>query len=496
MTSINGNYLILPQKYYQNSQIPSAPAFRGGVESNPLPAQATQPLSYPPDTVEISATDKIKKPKDKMSTAAKAGVTALGVLGGLAIGAVCFAKHQSGKLTKLYNEKMQLVNLAEKIDFKEAKTVDEGIKFAKEVLKIGEVDSNFTLDAINYANRGLVDVSNANKGHLFMPKKMHFVDAKDKYSACVIQTIDSPHFGELYINSRNFNNKELDEWLQGSLGLNKKEVAETAKKTTDTNKKQFTYFVQPDNHTKDLLSRYRKDTNSLTITEKRDQKQTLINASEIRDAHVKRAPLTTLNIWKNDLTKAGINVDVEEFKKLSTEKQAEQLNELLSQLHEKICKNLGVPVPFVTARKTIYHEMGHLQDFAKNLKELDLKHWKFSWSEAWKEADKNVKEGHLFKSNHSAEIDHVDNRWGGLTYSGYKELFEKNPAKFKKRYPDLYEFLTNQEYQQAAGKVSEYAQTSIGEFIAETYAKMVRGDKIPDDVMKLYEKYNGPKLGG
>ena len=146
--------------------------------------------------------------------------------------------------------------------------------------------------------------------------------------------------------------------------------------------------------------------------------------------------------------------------------------------------------------ETIYHEMGHLQDFAKNLKELDLKHWNFSLSEIWKEADKNVKEGHPFKRNNSTEIEHVDNRWGGLTYSGYKELFEKDPAKFKKRYPDLYEFLTNQEYQQSAGKVSDYAQTSIGEFIADTYAKMVRGDKIPDDVMKLYEKYNGPKLGG
>ena len=171
MSSINSNYLILPQNYYQNSQIPCAPAFRGGVESNLLPAQATQPLSYPPDTVEISVANKIKKPKEKMSTGAKVGVTALGVLGSLAIGAVCFAKHQSGKLTKLYNEKMQLVNLAEKIDFKEAKTVEEGIKFAKDVLKIGEVDSNFTLEAINYANKGLVDVSNANKGHLFMPKK-------------------------------------------------------------------------------------------------------------------------------------------------------------------------------------------------------------------------------------------------------------------------------------------------------------------------------------
>ena len=54
---------------------------------------------------------------------------------------------------------------------------------------------------------------------------------------------------------------------------------------------------------------------------------------------------------------------------------------------------------------------------------------------------------------------------------------------------------TNQDYQQSAGKVSSYAQTSIGEFIAETYAKMVRGEKIPDDVMTLYNKYNGPKLG-
>ena len=61
MSSINSNYLILPQNYYQSSQIPCTPVFCGGVKSNPLPAQATQPLSYPPDTVEISAKDKIQK---------------------------------------------------------------------------------------------------------------------------------------------------------------------------------------------------------------------------------------------------------------------------------------------------------------------------------------------------------------------------------------------------------------------------------------------------
>ena len=494
MTTIDSNYPNLPQNYYQNVQTPCVTAFRGVTTSNPIPTQPAQSLSYPPDTVEFPAENKIKtqnqKKKQGMSTAAKAGVTALGVLGGLAIGAVCLVKHQTGKLTKLYNEKMQLVNLAEKIDFKEAKTVDEGIKFAKEVLKIGEVDSSFTLDAINYANRGLVEVSNANKGHLFMPKKMHFVDAKDEYSACVIRTIEAPNFGELYINSRNFNNKELDEWLKRSLGLNKKEVSETVKKTTQSNKKEFTYSVKYDERTKDLARKYRDNPNSLTITEKIDLKQTMVNASEMWEADVKRAPLATLNIWKNDLTKAGIKVDIEEFKNLSTEKQAERLNELLSQLSKKIGK-LGVSVPFVTARETIYHEMGHLQDFAKNLKELDLKNCKLP---SFKDAYNDAKNGRKHVSD--AEVEQVGNRWSGLTYSGYKELFEKNPAKFKKRYPDLYEFLTNQEYQQTAGKVSEYAQTSIGEFIAETYARMVRGDKIPDDVMKLYEKYNGPKLGG
>ena len=128
-----------------------------------------------------------------------------------------------------------------------------------------------------------------------------------------------------------------------------------------------------------------------------------------------------------------------------------------------------------------------MQDFAKNLKELDIKHWKMpSFKDAWNE----VKNGK--KHQNTAKIEFVDNRWSGLTYDGFQELFEKNPKKFKKQYPDLYEFLTNQETQQTAGKISGYAQTSIGEFIADTYAKMIRGEKLPDDVMALYKKYNGP----
>ncbi len=133
--------------------------------------------------------------------------------------------------------------------------------------------------------------------------------------------------------------------------------------------------------------------------------------------------------------------------------------------------------------------MGHLQDYAKNLKELDVKNWKIpTFKDAWKDA----KAGKKHPNN--TEIDHVNNRWKGLTYDGLKDLFEKEPDKFKKKYPDLYEFLTNQTTQQTAGKISWYAQTSIGEFVAEVYAKLVSGVKLPDDVMELYKKYNGPMI--
>mgnify|MGYP007025928192 FL=1 len=167
MSAINNYYSKIPQNYYQIQRTQTVPTF--GADSAVSNQQPQPELSNPVDTVEISGINSPKKSKEKRSTAAKIGIAALGLIGGFTAIGICGLKHQTNKLTKLYNEKMQLVNLAEHIDFKEAKTVEEGIKFAKDVLKIGEVEGNFTLDAINYANRGLVEISNANKGHLFMP---------------------------------------------------------------------------------------------------------------------------------------------------------------------------------------------------------------------------------------------------------------------------------------------------------------------------------------
>ena len=353
---------------------------------------------------------------------------------------------------------------------------------------MGEVDSNFTLDAINYANRSITKVSNANKGKLFIPKKMHYIHENKGWAAAVVKDIESKNFGELYINSHYFDNNFLDKSLKKMLGISQKATSESTQKVAKETKNKLNYTAIFDEHTKELARKFKNDPNSLTITEKRDLHCTIRESSSQGKGQLKRAPLSTLMAWKNQLEEAGIKVDVDAFKKLNTEKQAEKLKELLIQLQDKKGR-LDYKVPFIRSDYLIYHEMGHLQDFAKNMKELDLKHWKFpSFKKAWN----YVKNGRMHAND--AGVEQLDNRWCGLTYDGYKELLDKNPTKFKKRYPDLYEHLTNQEIQQTAGKVSWYAPTGIGEFIAEVYAKMIRGDKIPDDVMKLYKKYNGPTI--
>ena len=60
----------------------------------------------------------------------------------------------------------------------------------------------------------------------------------------------------------------------------------------------------------------------------------------------------------------------------------------------------------------------------------------------------------------------------------------------------MYEFLTNKKIHSTALEVSSYASTSIGEFVAETYAKMIAGKHLSDDVIALYKKYNGPLPNG
>ena len=61
------------------------------------------------------------------------------------------------------------------------------------------------------------------------------------------------------------------------------------------------------------------------------------------------------------------------------------------------------------------------------------------------------------------------------------------------------DFINSQEKQQIANRISSYASTSPLEFVAEVYSKLISkavngGEKLSDDVMKLYAEYKGPSL--
>ncbi len=449
---------------------------------------------YPNDSVELS--DKQENKTEKKSKL-KNFVIGTGTVLTAAVGTIILlARYQGNKIAKLYENKLIISNLPEKLEFKEAKTIEEGIKFAKEILGIKEVDKNFTLEAINTANRGLVDVSNANKGKLFIPTKLGFQAPKSKdddYLAYVIKDINSPNFGNMVINKNYFDEKILDKEIKDFLYTEKgKRYFTLNEKTGDIATVLIVGCVRPF-PSKDLMmlvEEFYKDSSKLSIYDKQKLFYSLQYGTD-NALGVLRSPLEHIKnlAWaKRHLFNGTVNID--EVSKLSNEKQAEILKNMVQKLEDsgsfwEFKYNIELP------ETTIYHEMGHLQDFARNLKELDVKQWYINLKQIWKDSWHKTKTGEDLSRVH---VEEVDNRWGAISKEYYKKLLDEKPKEFKKFYPDLYEFITNQKTQQSAGKVSSYAQSGIGEFIAETYKDMIAGKNLPDDVIQLYRKYKGPEL--
>ena len=446
-------------------------------------ANSTNSLERTPekDTIETK-----KEEKKGLSKAAKWGLGIAGTIGTLVLTMSLISRHQTKALTKLYKEKMVFKELPEKLEFKEAKTLDEALKFAKETLGIEKIDKNITLDAMNYVNRGIVDVSNANKGRLFVPKIVSFKNTKENFIACVDPNIKTKHFGELTLNKGYFDNGYLNKYIQDHFKYNngKKMFLKEGESVAFSN---FDVWYSPTNKLRKILLKFYKNPDSISIKEKRDLVYGYWQASQ----NLKNTALYRPDNFYNEIIKkyGKQKYTIQEFKALDLKEQSEILKTTLKK------HPLERIFDFDSGLKTMYHEMGHLQDFAKNLKELDLKKWDFDFikicKESWKEAKLERKTG-IKKDNKVYE--YVDNRWGGSTYDGYKDLLKNNPKKFQEKYPDLYKHLTDKEIQNITGQVSWYSQTSIGEFIAEVYAGLIKGEKYSDEVINLYKKYNGPLL--
>lgn len=364
----------------------------------------------------------------------------LGIGAGLAaagsIGAVIYLI-MHGKVGKA-------TQLAEHIDFKPAQTIEEAIQFGRDNLKIKKY-KGFTendLEVLNFINEGLTNVSNKLKGTIRLPKTIKYKDIKDSTLAQV-----GPFSKSFELNKNIFGN--MDKTIKDILkpieesGLIKVSI-------TENNKMKYSFLKAFDeNSIKPLIRQIAnyKCGNCKTLKEKVDLYNSLGVLLDTFNA-AKKSPFRIIKqlienpAVKEACQKSGISTDLEKIKTLSLAEQ----NQIVAQIFAKtgIKASLSFNIKDNSEFHAIYHELGHLQDVQQRCFDT-TDHCNFEYSKYPKELKKWVDNG--------ADI-------------------------------------------QTANRVSEYASHGEGEFVAETFAKLMDGAKLPDDVIELYKRVKGPAIPG
>ncbi len=476
------------------------PVFRG-VASNPQPQCGFrgETASYPQvqpqlqtDTVEISsAKDKITKKKG-MSTGAKWAVGIGGTLTAALTAGVLLMRHDHKKLLKLCKDKIKLSDLPENLEYN-ATTREEAMKFAKETLGIKEVDESFSDLALHDTLKAIVDVSNANKGKVYIPPKLKFESMEDNTRAYTVLTLNSEEYGAISVNKKYYDDEFLTKYLKKVFDIKDEKVTEKASQKVVESASQGAKrkFVPLNIEGSDKYLENIEKLKRLTLEEKRELYLAYRNTYDIR-YNLNNSTKAFFSEYKEVLNEAGIKYDYDAMLKLSEKEQIKELANLRAAYKAKTGVPLSLSLKVTNPNQTIYHEMGHLQDMTHNLENLILKD--SEWSRL-KRIFTSKKDD--LKINNKEELECVESRWkkiGDLANDGKtgREILKENPEKYKQMFPDLYEHITNKEIQMTAGEVSWYAKEGVGEFVAEVYAKMINGEKLSDDVLALYKKYNGP----
>ena len=367
------------------------------------------------DSVEIST----KQPKLTKKT--KWGIF-LGVLGAIGTAVLLILK---GKFSKA-------VQLAEHIDFTRANSLEEAIEFGRKHLGIKKY-KNFTdkdLDTINWINEGLTKISNKFKGKAKIPKTIEYIEAEKGVMARV-QHNGIKYDSWLGINKSFFEN--IDNILKNKAFINDRDYELFDEKTTK--------------RLKELMQKYKEG--KLTNLEDKIQLfdeirafeneklqsparfiQEIMNNPEAKQKLIDKGLLYGEN---NNKYKLFDQFEIDLDKDLYT-----QADPRFVEIMKKIfIRESGYKMkhneqsPF----RTIFHEIGHLNDKVRNDDEA---------------------------------------------LTGNVSFFEKIKA-----------WGDNKKDFGTACSVSDYASTSPGEFVAEVFAELASGNKLSDEVMELYQRLGG-----
>lgn len=319
--------------------------------------------------------------------------------------------------------------LAEHIDFKEAKTVEEAIEFGKKHLGVKKYKGfeSKDLETINWINEGLVNTSNKLKGKVKVPRKISYENIEGNTAASVSLFSNSLKINRNYIN-------KVDEQL----------VEFTSQKSFDR-----VFEVFDEEAIKGVQESFQRYKNGEKLSF-RDRLKLFENLRQINH-EFDRGPISKIEcILKDEKTKQklidkGVLVGENHDQFVFTEKLIfdlspdglKKLDPRMRTIVSDVLRSKGefrFPFREKTSFGTIYHELGHLQH-----KPL----------------------------------------YGRAGATGAQSFEEK-----VKNWDSKSDFET-------ALTVSDYAATSPSEFLAETFSELVNGTKLSDKAIELYKKLGG-----
>lgn len=436
--------------------------------------------------------------KKKLSTGAKVGIGA----GFLATAGLIAFLVMKGKVS-------EAKQLAEHIEFKPAQTLEEAIKFGKEHLGIKSYEDFCAndLDAINWLNEGFVNVSNRMKGKLRMPKQILFTDD---------QNILGEHSLAGVVSDSNLP-QELKKY-SGSFFLNKKFFSDPIEAVNNDFKKALKhgYFEKKEDGKIKVNSLFAPETGDMLIDIIEDFQREKSFNSAVRvsvaienmrnavNAYTKNPLEVIQSLLKDEknismFKEAGINTSLNDIKNLSLKEQIEirkTMTALLKEENEASYVNNLIGSDKQYAEKLV--EKGFL-DKVETIKEIETN--KLAEIIKYTEEYTGKKEkfypielciDELDKSSPFATVYHEmghlqDMKPRCLTTAKYNYDYSKYSQELK-------DWVDNDDNIRIASRVSGYSTSGPGEFIAETFAKLVEGRKVSQEVKDLYRKLGGPEL--
>ncbi|MBQ4646533.1 MAG: hypothetical protein IJB79_04210 [Candidatus Gastranaerophilales bacterium] len=324
----------------------------------------------------------------------------------------------------------------QKIDFVPAKTLQEAHKFASDIgveeVTLGESD---TLEVLNYINEGFVGFKNAHLGLAEIPRRVRFIEDDEKTLMSANAT-----FRTFNINKNIFGINQIDSQIQKRLD----DVIDSFCDVTNDGVEIPGFYGTEKEiaYAQNLINLFRNDKNSLNY----GQKVELLSILSHMKFNVSLFAYRPKEFAQKLFARPDILQNSSPFQKQELLERITNAPTDFDALMEfsRILRDYQENFKIRTSNEkfsSLFHEMGHLQDYYQD----------------------RVSASGMFKSS------------------------EFYPEELKK-------WLDDKEKQKIAFSVSAYATTGPGEFIAETYSKLLSGDSVSKEAIELYKRMNGPKI--